>query len=81
MGETTNPRAAGAVNQLRRWAIDPAKGGQIFHWGTPGDFSRCQGFYKDKMPGHMIDGWCATLHRLATGATPGNAPGEKAGKG
>lgn len=76
--EETNPKAAAAVNRLRRWAISPTGGGKVFRWGTPGDFARCQDFYKGKVPGHMIDGWCARLHKLATGATPGNAPAEKA---
>lgn len=78
MGEQTNPAAAAAVDRLRRWAIDPAGGGKIFQWGTPGDFARCQAFYKNKVPSHMIDGWCARLHKLATGATPGHAPAEQA---
>lgn len=73
--EETNPHAAAAVNRLRRWAIDPAGGGKVFQWGVPGDFKRCQDFYKDKIPHHMIDGWCARLHMLATGGSPGHAPG------
>lgn len=75
--ENTNPKAAAAVNRLRRWAVDPAGGGKIFQWGTPGDFKRCQDFYADKVPRKMIDGWCANLHRLATGGfSPGHAPSE-----
>jgi hypothetical protein len=71
-----NPKAAAAVNRLRRWAIDPAGGGKIFNWGTPGDFKRCEDFYREKgIPERMIPGWCATLHRMATGGTPGHAPG------
>jgi hypothetical protein len=73
--EETSPQAAAAVNRLRRWAVDPAGGGKIFQWGTPGDFKRCQTFYADKIPAKMIDGWCARLHKLATGAAPGHAPG------
>lgn len=77
MAEQTNPKAAAAVNRLRRWAVDPAGGGKVFQWGTPGDFGRCTAFYKGKIPGHMIDGWCANLHRLATGGfMPGHAPSE-----
>lgn len=76
--EESNPKAAAAVSRLRAWAVDPAKGGQVFKWGTPGDFSRCQVFYRDKIPAKMIDGWCARLHKLATGAVPGQAPAEKA---
>lgn len=78
--EETNPAAAAAVNRLRAWAVGP-EGQKHFLWGTPGDFKRCQEFYKGKVPGHMIDGWCAKLHKLATGATPGHAPGEAAAAG
>lgn len=73
--EETNPKAAAAVNRLRAWAISPTGGGKVFQWGTPGDFRRCTDFYADKIPHHMIDGWCARLHKLATGASPGHAPG------
>lgn len=81
MGEDANPKAAGAVNRLRRWAVDPAGGGKVFRWGTDGDFARCQAFYREKgVPARMIDGWCARLHKLATDAWPGHAPGEGAAK-
>lgn len=70
-----NPQAAAAVNRLRAWAVDPAQGGKVFQWGTPGDFKRCTAFYKDKIPAKMIDGWCARIHKLATGGWPGHAPG------
>lgn len=72
------PQQAAGVEHLRRWAVDPAGGGKLFRWGTPGDFKRCQEFYRGKVPGHMIDGWCANLHKLATGASPGHAPAEEA---
>lgn len=66
----------GNVETLKRWAVAGA-GAVHFAWGTPGDFARCQAFYKDKMPDHMIDGWCSNLHKLATGARPGHAPAEE----
>lgn len=76
--EETNPKAAAAVGRLRAWAISPTGGGKVFQWGTAGDFGRCQAFYRDKIPKHMIDGWCANLHRLATGGfSPGQAPAER----
>lgn len=82
MAEKT-PGQAAAVARLKAWAVGP-EGMKHFRWGTPGDFKRCQDFYRGKVPGHMIDGWCANLHKLATGARPGQAPAEKAaakGKG
>lgn len=77
MGVTrTGPVAQAAVARLREWAV--TKGNAVFAWGTPGDFLRCQKFYREKgMPGRMIDGWCANCHRLATGGfMPGHAPSE-----
>jgi hypothetical protein len=65
------------IARLRAWAINPAEGGKLFQWGKPGDFDRCVKFYRGKVPGHMLKGWCANLHKIATGATPGNAPGER----
>lgn len=74
-----SPRDIQATERLKRWAIDGA-GAALFQWGTPGDFERCRVFYKDKVPGRMLDGWCANLHKQATGAPPGHAPGEAAAR-
>jgi hypothetical protein len=77
--EETNPTAAAAVARLRRWAV--TEGNKIFKWGTPGDFERCRRFYRSKgVPERMIAGWCARLHKQATGHTPGNAPAERGAK-
>lgn len=75
------PGEAAGVARLKAWAVNPAEGGKVFKWGTPGDFDRCVRFYRGKLPEHMIKGWCANLHKLATGATPGHAPGEQAAGG
>lgn len=72
-----SPKDVQNVQWLRDWAVSGA-GAALFAWGTSGDFSRCELFYKDKMPERMIPGWCATLHKLATGASPGHAPAEEA---
>lgn len=71
------PQQAAAVERLRAWAIGP-EGQKTFRWGTPGDFRRCENFYKGKVPERMIPGWCARLHKLATGNVPGQAPTERA---
>lgn len=48
------------------------KGAAEIGWGTPGDFKRCQAFAKiHGIPAHMRDGFCANLHKLATGEWPG----------
>lgn len=59
-------------------------GGQKIRWGVDGDFDRCRTLINaeitkdgDKpLPDRIISGLCATLHKISTGATPGNAPGE-----
>jgi hypothetical protein len=71
------PEQAAGVARLKAWAVGP-EGQKHFRWGTPGDFKRCETFYKGKIPEHMIPGWCANLHKLATGASPGHAPAEQA---
>jgi hypothetical protein len=55
-------------------------------WGTPDDFYRCRveinkevSEHGAPLPDHEISGLCATLHKIATGASPGHAPGESAG--
>ncbi len=74
------PGQAAGVARLREWAVNPAEGGKIFKWGTSGDFKRCEDFYRGKIPEHELAGWCANLHKLATGASPGHAPAEQAAK-
>ena len=67
---------------LRYWTA--GAGGAKIAWGTPGDFDRCianiQSEVTDKggapLSDRVIKGLCATLHKVATGATPGHAPGE-----
>lgn len=68
---------------IRYWTSGP--GGAKIAWGTPGDYSRCivniqAEVGKDGPPlsDRVVHGLCATLHKIATGATPGNAPAEKA---
>lgn len=78
---TKTPAQAAGVERLRKWAISPTGGGKIFQWGKEGDFDRCRDFYRNKIPARMLDGWCARLHKLATGAVPGKAPGERRKKG
>ena len=46
------------------------EGGARIGWGAEGDFKRCQAALKGKVPGRMIDGACATLHKRATGKWP-----------
>lgn len=73
-----SPKQAEGVARLKKWGVSPEGGGKIIVWGTAGDFDRCRAFYKDKLPARMLAGWCAELHKMATGAAPGHAPGEEA---
>jgi hypothetical protein len=75
--------------QFRKYWLEGA-GSQVIRWGVDGDFDRCCTAINAKieehgskpLPDHEIRGLCARLHKAATGATPGHAPGEsKPGKG
>lgn len=71
---------------VRYWTA--GEGGAKIDWGHGGDFARCEKLVQEaitkdgKAPlaPNVIAGLCATLHRLATGATPGHAVGERMGK-
>lgn len=68
---------------LKYWLPGGAGGAEIA-WGTPGDFDRAisliQGVIVKNggkpLSDRMIKGLVATLHKMATGARPGHAPGE-----
>lgn len=77
MVEKTPQQAAG-VRRLKDWAVS-GEGRALLKLDAPGAFSRCQAFYKGKLPGRMIDGWCAELIHEATGQWPGRQRGDKAG--
>jgi hypothetical protein len=48
------------------------KGAAEIGWGSPGDFNRCLAFARRHgVPKHMQKGFCANLHKLATGEWPG----------
>lgn len=77
-----NP-ASGMPIQFQKYWLSPQSG---IEWGTPGDFDRCVKLINAKieqhgrkpLPDHEIKGLCNILHRKATGAAPGHAPGEEA---
>lgn len=65
------------------WAA--GEGARKIGWGKPGDFASCKreinkAIVEDgrkPLSDHVISGLCATLHKIATGARPGQAAGEK----
>ena len=76
----------GMPPQLIRYWTEGAGAAKI-NWGVPGDYDRCIVNIQAEVSKHgaplgdrVIHGLCATLHKIATGATPGHAPGE-GGKG
>lgn len=73
-GEISHP--ADTQRLMEYWAR--GEGAAKINWGVPGDFDRCKAHLGKYVPGHMLNGLCANLHRRATGAMPGHAPGEKA---
>jgi hypothetical protein len=68
---------------IRYWVSGPGAA-KIGGWGHPGDFAACVKAIqtevteggKPPLPDHVIKGLCATLHKMATGASPGHAPSE-----
>lgn len=71
---------------LTYWVSGP--GSALIKWGVPGDFDRCVAELEKAIvkggnapiSDRMVKGACATMHRLATGATPGHAATEQTGK-
>jgi hypothetical protein len=66
---------------IRYWTV--GAGGAKIAWGTGGDWARCIAAIQEEvtsdgkpLPDRVVKGLCATLHKVATGATPGHAPGE-----
>jgi hypothetical protein len=71
-GEAAHPMDSERLDKY--WA--EGAGAAKIRWGQPGDFDRCRvEMRKVGVPGHMIDGHCANLHKRATGGWPGHAPG------
>jgi hypothetical protein len=68
---------------IKYWTV--GAGAVKIDWGVPGDFDRCVANIQAEVSEHgaplsdrVIHGLCATLHKIATGASPGHAPGEEA---
>lgn len=67
---------------LRYWLA--GEGAAAIDWDTPGDFNRCRVEIQAKVTEHggkplsdrMISGLCATLHKMATGGSPGHGAAE-----
>lgn len=84
-GKAAPGDSAGVERLKTYWAEGP--GAARIGWGTDGDWARCIVNIQEAvskhgapLPDRMIKGLCAELHQRATGARPGHAPGESAGK-
>jgi hypothetical protein len=48
------------------------KGNLKIKWGSPGDFKRCVRHLRKYLPPNQLKGYCANLHKMATGMWPGD---------
>lgn len=64
----THPGDGNAETLRRYWTVGP--GAVKIGWGTPGDFTRCVTNLTPYM-GARSKGYCANLHKRATGSWPG----------
>lgn len=69
-----NTPGDGTEKLMRYWA--EGEGAAKIGWGTPGDFYRCETELGKYVGPSIVAGLCANLHKRATGARPGHAPGE-----
>lgn len=68
---------------IKYWTV--GAGAVKIDWGVPGDFDRCVANIqaevtdggKPPLSDRVVHGLCATLHKIATGASPGHAAGEQ----
>ena len=79
-GREATPADVAATERLMRyWAH--GEGAAKIQWGVPGDFARCEAQLSKYVSPAIVKGLCSNLHKRATGARPGHAPGETDGHG
>lgn len=54
---------------IRYWTV--GAGRAKIRWGTGGDFNRCVRRLSKYVPPNQVQGFCARLHKRATGQWPG----------
>lgn len=64
--------AGRSANFDKYWTV--GAGGLAIRWNTPGDFTRCVRKLKKYAAeeGFSAEGYCARLHKVATGVYPGD---------
>jgi hypothetical protein len=75
--EATPGDARNTERLMAYWA--EGRGAAKIGWGKDGDFDRCVVELGRYVPPGVVKGLCSNLHKRATGARPGHAPGESAG--
>lgn len=66
---------------VRYWTV--GAGGAKIGWNAPGDFDRCVAAIQEEvgsegkpLSDRVVKGLCATLHKIATGGSPGHGSAE-----
>lgn len=78
-GREVTPKDVSSTERLMTyWAH--GVGAAKIQWGVPGDYDRCIVELGKHVDPKIVHGLCSNLHVRATGARPGHAPGEQAGK-
>jgi len=76
-GREVTPKDRAATERLMRYWTR-GEGAVKIKWGVPGDFDRCVTELSKHVGPGIVKGLCSNLHKRATGARPGHAPGEEA---
>jgi len=76
-GREATPKDVKSTQRLMiYWAH--GEGAAKIRWGVPGDFDRCVTHLSKYVSPGIVKGLCSNLHKRATGARPGHAPGVEA---
>lgn len=73
-GREATPKDAASTERLMRYWAE-GEGAAKIQWGVPGDFDRCLVELGKYVGPGVVKGLCSNLHKRATGARPGHAPG------
>jgi len=73
-GREASPKDVASTERLMRYWAE-GEGAAKVRWGVPGDFDRCVVHLGKYVSPAIVKGLCSNLHKRATGARPGHAPG------
>lgn len=69
-GDAAWKRNQGDISKLIKYWTK-GKGGTLIGWGKPCDFCACLSKLRKYVPPTQVKGFCARLHKRATGTWPG----------